>query len=174
VADMVARSLPTGPNTRLLDAGCGEGILLAAVANRMPSLALVGADSSAEALMVARTVVPQAELIAAALPALPFPDDSFDLVLCTEVLEHLIDPAAAVTELLRVARGPVILSVPNEPWFRFGNLVTGRNIARFGNDPGHIQHWSARRFVRFVGTIVPVSKITTSFPWTIIVADKRE
>jgi SAM-dependent methyltransferase len=46
--------------------------------------------------------------------ALPFRDDSFDLALCLEVLEHLSDPRSALNEMARVVRtrGHVLLSVP--------------------------------------------------------------
>lgn len=44
------------------------------------------------------------------LPALPFKDDAFDVVLCSEVFEHLVRPVEAMAELLRVARRYVVLT----------------------------------------------------------------
>jgi ubiquinone/menaquinone biosynthesis C-methylase UbiE len=48
--------------------------------------------------------------------ALPFADGAFDVVVCTEVLEHVPDPAGVVAELMRVAgpAGRVVVSIPNE------------------------------------------------------------
>ena len=43
---------------------------------------------------------------------LPFPDDSFDLVLAIEVLEHVPGPEAALSELARVCSGTFVASVP--------------------------------------------------------------
>lgn len=52
--------------------------------------------------------------IVADLAALPVPDRQFDLVLCTEVLEHVLDPAAVLTEIHRVTAigGLVVITVP--------------------------------------------------------------
>jgi len=59
---------------------------------------------------------------------LPFPDDSFDLAICIEVLEHLFSPHAATAEIQRVLRpgGVLIASVPNAVYWRLRvNLVKG-------------------------------------------------
>ena len=45
--------------------------------------------------------------------AMPFPDDSFDLVFCSNLLHHISDPAAAVLEMTRVSSRYVVLSEPN-------------------------------------------------------------
>lgn len=47
--------------------------------------------------------------------ALPFPDDRFDVVLCSETLEHVARIEDATRELLRVARRAVVITVPHEP-----------------------------------------------------------
>ena len=48
---------------------------------------------------------------------LSFPDKSFDIVLCQQVLEHVHDPVKAISELKRVAGKQLIISVPYEPFF---------------------------------------------------------
>jgi SAM-dependent methyltransferase len=98
---------------RVLEVGCGAGHLLA----RLPAGRAVGLDL-AESLL-ARTVRrlgPHAVLAQGDAGALPFATGAFDRVYCSEVLEHIVDPAAAVREIGRVVRpgGVVVLSVPNE------------------------------------------------------------
>lgn len=92
------------PATRVLDAGCGEGVFVAEYASR---LAIVGVDENYESDRVRR----------ASLLALPFGDASFDRVLCLDVLEHLqyASQAAALAEIARVlaAGGEALVSVPN-------------------------------------------------------------
>jgi hypothetical protein len=59
---------------------------------------------------------------------LPFPDRSFDTILCTDVLEHIDNIYHAYDELFRVANRKVIISLPNN-WVGFGmSLLAGRNI----------------------------------------------
>jgi ubiquinone/menaquinone biosynthesis C-methylase UbiE len=92
------------PATRVLDVGCGEGVLVEEYAAR---LVIEGVDLNYSSARVRQ---------GSAL-ALPFPDASFDVVLCLDVLEHLphADQAAALGEICRVLRpeGDAILSLPN-------------------------------------------------------------
>lgn len=50
---------------------------------------------------------------------LSFKDKSFDIVLCQQVLEHMPNPPKAISELKRVTKKQLIISVPNEPFFTF-------------------------------------------------------
>ena len=51
---------------------------------------------------------------AAKIEALPFPDAHFDTVVCTHVIEHILDYRAAIGELRRIARKKLIIVVPRE------------------------------------------------------------
>ena len=90
--------------------------------------------------------------------------------MCTEVLEHLDEPRAALGELLRVARRAVLLTVPHEPLFRLGNLARGRYAARLGSTPGHRSTWGRRGFTRLVGEQAEVERWRSLFPWQLVVA----
>jgi SAM-dependent methyltransferase len=108
------------PCERFLDAGCGDGRYLAALAwlPQRPAQ-VVGTDIAQRILETARRAAQQAgidaELVRANLEELPFPDESFDVVLCTQVLEHLLDPGTGLRELARVARtgATLVLSTDN-------------------------------------------------------------
>jgi ubiquinone biosynthesis O-methyltransferase len=100
---------------RVLDAGCGTGRATAALAGR-------GADVVAIDLgerLVARTRRRCAcRPLVGSVMVLPFPDATFDVVLSTEVIEHVPDPALAVKEFARVLKpgGHLVLSTPNRLW----------------------------------------------------------
>lgn len=99
--------------------------------------------------------------------------DSADLLVCVEVLEHVDDPEKALVSLARVAQGHVILSVPREPIWRILNVLRGKYIRQYGNTPGHIQHWSRRKFIRFVGRYFKVVAVKSPFPWTMVLCKPR-
>ncbi len=132
----------------VLDAGCGEGFVTDYLARRDPSLALTGIDVSSEAIDYARKNFGHASFLVGSVLALPFGDASYDTVLCSEVLEHIPDWEQAITELKRVARHYVLITVPREPHFKVLNSL-GR-ATRFCQDPGHINFWSWASFKRII------------------------
>src|SRR3546814_21010346 len=92
---------------------------------------------------------------------LPFPDDSFDLVLGIEVLEHVPVPDRPLSEIRRVGRESFVLSVPREPIWRMANVARGRYQRALGNTPGHVEQWSARRFRNLVDAYLAVHATRT-------------
>ena len=98
---------------RVLDAGCGTGRNLVEFSGLGPA---AGVDPAAEAIE-ACSARGLEDVHQARLDALPFPDASFDLLLATDVLEHVDDDAGALRELRRVAApGAVLLvTVPAHP-----------------------------------------------------------
>jgi len=168
LAEIVALS----PRT-FLDAGCGEGFVCRRIINAVPDIALTGCDVSGVALEIAASANPEAQFVAGSVVDLPFADRSFDVVGCFEVLEHLPGdlPRRALTELARVARQAVVLSVPHEPMFSLANAARGRNleVRPRGSDPDHKQFWSRSAFGALVGEQLVVRQLLSSFPWTICV-----
>jgi 2-polyprenyl-3-methyl-5-hydroxy-6-metoxy-1,4-benzoquinol methylase len=141
------------PCEAYIDAGCGDGRYLAA----LPALGpvpgrVVGTDIAESILETARRACDaagvDAELVRANLEQLPFPDASFDVVVCAQVIEHLLDARAGLHELARVLRpgGTLLLTTDNRRmlitrvlnaprWFVLGLL--GKRRARF---PVHFPH----------------------------------
>ena len=87
---------------RLLDVGTGTGAVAALACARGAKVVAVDAEPSM--LELARSLVPAAEFDHAALPRLPFADDSFDAAVANFVINHVGDPLAAIRELRRVVR----------------------------------------------------------------------
>ena len=102
------------PHASVLDLGCGDGSLLAEMADRLKAR-LMGSDVSARALAIARRNAPGVEFFQATLPGgtLP-PGRTFDVVTLSEVLEHIEDDEAVLREVAPIARH-VVISVPGGP-----------------------------------------------------------
>jgi ubiquinone/menaquinone biosynthesis C-methylase UbiE len=159
--DMLAGLAPR----RILEIGVGEGHVMSRVRERFPGVPLVGVDLPDDAL--------SDEWKQQGLPCmfgdattLPFPDDSFDLVLAIEVLEHVPSPEAALSELARVCSGTFVASVPFEPLWRAGNILRRRYVKDLGNTPGHVNHWTRWGFQKFVESTFHVQQTRSPLPWT--------
>ncbi len=96
----------------LLDVGAAEGFTQELIRSHF-SARTFGADLSAEGCLRARGIF-QTDSAAADVHRLPFRENSVDVVLCSETLEHVPDPERALEEMLRVARVAVVLSIPLE------------------------------------------------------------
>lgn len=153
------------PTARVLEVGCGEGEIASRLHARWGDV--TGLDLPDAGLRSEWGEVVGPEFLHADAERLPFADDSFDLVVAVEVLEHLRDPQAGLTEMARVSRNHLVFSVPREPIFRMGNFFTGRHVRDFGNTPGHLNHWRTVSFVRFVSQVAGIRDVRKPLPWTI-------
>ena len=159
------------PHT-IADVGCAEGLVAQHLLADGCSARFVGADLDLTALCRGRTQSPHLAAQQADIYHLPYRDRSADLVLCLEVLEHLIDPARAVGELRRVAAHYCLISVPHEPLFRLANLARGKNAARLGDDPEHCQHWNGPGLIKFLQRCgLAVRWIRRPLPWLLILTE---
>jgi ubiquinone/menaquinone biosynthesis C-methylase UbiE len=107
------RRLELRPGDRVLDVGCGTGILLGAIGDAFAEARLSGIDASPEMLGVARRRLGErAELRQGWAHELPWGDASFDLVVCSSVLHYLRGPETALAEMRRVVRtdGGVVIT----------------------------------------------------------------
>jgi SAM-dependent methyltransferase len=103
------------PNCAVLDVGCGVGDLLAEVARRSETPILAGCDFSPKAIERIKTRLAGEFREVVIQNSLPYADASFDIVYCTDVIEHLEYPADIVGELVRICRpgGYVCIVVPD-------------------------------------------------------------
>jgi predicted SAM-dependent methyltransferase len=99
-----------------------------------------------------------------------FDDKSIDLVIASEVLEHLEDSALYLKKLVELSRQYIFLTVPWEPWFQLMNFLRGRDFFRLGNHPEHVNHWGLKRFRKYVAQFAQVEKAFTVFPFIIVMA----
>lgn len=157
---------------KCLDVGCGEGHLTSHVKKRFSPVEIKGIDIGDDVIETAKRQYPDIDFQVGNIYALPFPDNSFDLVLGCEVLEHVNDPVSGLRELIRVSSSYCLVSVPREPIWRICNMLRGKYLNSFGNTPGHIKHWSRKDFIDFVSCYAKIKLVTSPFPWTMILCEK--
>ena len=100
----------------MLEVGCGSGHYISYLKNTGFRL-LVGVDISYQKLRYLKEVVGKAELIVCDAQQLPFNQNCFDLVLCSEVIEHLIKPESALKEISYVCSKLTVISTPTKTTF---------------------------------------------------------
>ena len=97
----------------------------------------------------------------------------FDLIVCSEVLEHLEEPEKAVRNLMQYG-SRFIFSVPCEPVWRILNMARGKYLSHMGNTPGHIQHYSYKGFIKMLGGCgLKVVKSARPLPWSMVYCEKQ-
>lgn len=171
-SSLISLVKPLRPES-VLDAGCGEGFTMDKISKSGLVKKIEGIEYSKDSIILGKKLFPNLKFTQGTVYELPYKNNSFDLVICTEVLEHLEDPTKALKEMLRVSKKYLIISVPNEPFFMMSNFLRGKNLSRFGNDEGHINHWnplSLKNYLKKNG--LKIEKIMFPFPWIAIMGTK--
>jgi len=115
-AACIARIVGSIEGGSVCDVGCGTGALLSRIQSAHPNLArLVGVDF----VIDDASSLPGIEYLAAKVERLPFADGEFDTVICTHVIEHILDYRQAIAELRRIAKRQLIIVVPREREYRY-------------------------------------------------------
>ena len=112
----------------IVDVGCGDGSALAVAARHNPGHRFAGIDWSGDALRRAHALDLTVLRAAVTAPGLPVADGAADVVIMSELIEHLVDPDGAIAEVRRVLRpgGSLLLSTPNlAAWYNRGLLAAG-------------------------------------------------
>ena len=147
---LVRELLAVRPGDRLLEVGCGGGHVL----RQFPEAELTGVDPSAVMLAKAERNLRGlgAKLLRGELAELDLPAESFDRVICTEVLEHVVEPERLLAELARLLRpaGRAVITLPNDRLINAAKaLVVRSGVARlpglsrlsWGGDRYHLHVW---------------------------------
>lgn len=148
LAPVISMAGKIGPGVRVLDVGCGNGYWAGEFARR--GCTVVGIDPSPSGIDIARATYPHAkfELMDVASDMLACLGEApFDVIVSTEVVEHLYSPHTWATGCLRALRpgGVVVVSTPYHGWLKNVALAgTGKLDRHFDamREGGHIKFFS--------------------------------
>ena len=102
--------------TSICDVGCGTGFTLGRIREARADVSrFVGVDFAIDDANALTGI----EYFAAKVENLPFKDGEFDTVICTHVIEHVLDYRAAIAELRRITKKRLIIVVPREREYRY-------------------------------------------------------
>lgn len=125
LAKQVANLIPQG--VRVLDVGCGDGLLAKTIMEMRPDVSITGLD------VLVRPVC-HIETIEFDGKSIPFPDRSFDTVMFVDVLHHCEDPEILIGEALRVTTAEVVIKDHTRDGFMAGPTL------RFMDYIGNARH----------------------------------
>lgn len=99
-------------NQSIVDIGCGSGYMLKEIKKW-------GYDNLAGCDIVEVDLGPEIPFKQGNIEHLPYPDNAFDVVICNHTIEHVLDPAKAVSELKRIARKKILLATPVQRFSKY-------------------------------------------------------
>jgi SAM-dependent methyltransferase len=159
VLDVVIARLGLPQRARILDAGCGSGRNMVELARRGT---VTGIELSETSVALARQR-DAGEVVAGSVLEMPFAEDSFDLAVSLDVIEHLEDDLGALRELRRTVApgGSLLVTVPAYQWLWSGHdeinhhhrRYTRRSLQRVAEQAG----WRQARTTYFNSLLLPVA-----------------
>jgi SAM-dependent methyltransferase len=159
VLDGVIAGLGLPPRARVLDAGCGSGRNMIEFADLGT---VTGIELSETSVALARQR-DAGEIVSGSVLEMPFADDSFDLAVSLDVIEHLDDDLTALRELRRTVApgGALLVTVPAYQWLWSGHdeinhhhrRYTRRSLQRVASQAG----WTQVRTTYFNSLLLPVA-----------------
>lgn len=136
----------TGFPKKILDSGCASGHIAHLIKEKFPDSEVFGVDIYSPAITYAKKIYPNIEFKVADAQELPFKSNLFDVVLSSEVLEHVVDPKKTLLEIKRVLNpkgyaivemdsGSVLFSIVWYLWKKLGPGAVWRN--------SHLTHFNS-------------------------------
>lgn len=157
---------------KILEVGCGEGYLTNYIKDQLNDIYIEGCDVSENIINIAREIYPDIPFFISSAYKTAYKNSEFDLVIASEVLEHLDRPHKALEELSRITNRYCLFSVPWEPMWRILNLTRGKYLKHLGNTPGHVQHWTRKDFTSLLKDYFRIKELKKPFPWTMVLCEK--
>jgi len=132
-------------NKKFLEVGCGLGYF----SNRAYKLGakVTGIDTGPNLIKINKKKTPNAKFLVASASRLPLKDNSFDIVLSTEVIEHVEDQERSIKEMIRVLKkgGILVITTPNRLFKPFFDFLTFVRIRPYRGNEKWFYPWVLKR-----------------------------
>ncbi len=148
----VLNHIPQATNLKILDIGCGDGVLLYLI-NQKVKAKLTGVDLDQNSLKTARSKL-KAKFVKASAYKLPFKTSAFDIIIASEIIEHLDQPQKMLQEIKRVLNplGTVIITTPIK-------------LFKTPEDPMHYQEFTPDQLTKLIKKYFKSITIQPSHPY---------
>ncbi len=148
----------------ILDVGCGEGSLLKRIFRGEASPFIVGVDIAVSALRKAKSKICRGNFIQADAHYLPLRQRAFSIVICSEVLEHVLNPYKVIFELHRVTKKYVLVSTPTQMSSWLARLLMLIDRRRYKPDydlkrHGHINFFMVKGLISYFNNYFVVQEL---------------
>jgi len=164
----IRRMIAAAPGDRVLEVGCGGGHVL----RMFPESDLTGVDVSGAMLQKAKLNLQglRVRLLKGELHELDLPPAHFDRIICTEVLEHVVDPESILEQMRRLLApaGRVVVTIPNDHLINsLKRIVRRSGLAllppfrriSWGGDHYHLHVWRADEMHRVLARFFRVERV---------------
>lgn len=131
----------------LLEIGCGKGAVCGNLSKY--KVKCTGLDISKAAIKLARGTYPNIEFVTGELKDQRMPQDSFEVVICLHVLEHVLDPGQLLIDIRKVLKtgGRLLVRIPNTRSWEY--QISGKNWFHYDRRY-HKHHWTDREAVALI------------------------
>lgn len=131
-------------NKKLLEVGHGLGFFSQEADKRGASV--TGIDVGKKLATLSKKRVSNGKFIVASADNIPFKDNTFDIVLCTEVIEHMDNPLAALKEIYRVTKvdGLIVITTPNKVFKPLFSLLSAINVRPYHGNEKWFYPWELK------------------------------
>jgi ubiquinone/menaquinone biosynthesis C-methylase UbiE len=159
--DSIVNLIPKKNRLRILDAGCGEGHLIEKLYRVNSKNLYYGVDIIKVAIEDAKKRCLYAKCELGDISKLKYPDKYFDIVVCSEVLEHIFEYKDVIKELKRVLKsdGYLIIAFPNELNWTISRFLLRRTPIKA---PDHVNSFNPTKMKSIVGLKL-ISQINLPF-----------
>jgi 2-polyprenyl-3-methyl-5-hydroxy-6-metoxy-1,4-benzoquinol methylase len=149
----------------MIDLGCGEGEIIRWTWKNYGKKKTMAYDIDNILLANIKSEFPDVKTDTIYLDKETDTKNSYDLALFLEVLEHIEDYEAVLKNISKMKFKYLLISVPNEPFFRGANIVRLKYVMRLGNTPGHVNNFHYFKFRSLVNKYFPKDKVDFRICW---------